>query len=87
MWLRQAVAKLARFGYQQREVAEMTLLNFVVTLDAVNRVAASERMDLVVDIATVASAMAPSKKKSNPIKEHLDLLEGVQFGDANGNAE
>lgn len=63
----------------------MTLLNFVVTLDAVNRVSAAERIDLVTDIATVASGLY-AKKGSNPIKAHIDLLEGVLYGDANGNA-
>lgn len=63
----------------------MSLLRFVVTLDAVERVTAAERLSFMTDTATVSSAAASGKAKG--LKEHMSLLEGVLTGDANGNAE
>lgn len=57
---------------------------FVACLDAVEQILASERTAFVSDMAAVVASMF-AKKGTNPMKEHLDRLDGVMRGGFSGN--
>ena len=61
----------------------MPLSRFVLTLDAVERVTAEDRLSFVTDMSTVTSSMFP-KKGTNPVRDHVKLLQEAIKGEVNG---
>lgn len=62
----------------------MSLRRFVACLDAVEQVLAAERTAFVGDMSAVVAGLF-AKKGSNPVKEHLNLLDEVMRGGFCGN--
>lgn len=60
------------------EIANYTLEQFVIFLDAAEQIEAEERTNFVVDMAAVVGSLF---SKESPIKSHLEALRKQRLGE------
>lgn len=82
MWLAQSVAKLVRHGHSSDKIADYTLEQFVIFLDAAEQIEAEQRIAFVTDVATSIGQLF---NKDPIVQDHLDLLRAVTQGARDGN--
>lgn len=63
------------------DIADYTLDQFVIFLDAAEQIEAETRTNFVVDMATVVGSLFA---KESPIQSHLDLLTSIRLGEYDG---
>jgi hypothetical protein len=74
VWLNQAVQKLIKAGHDHGRIAEYTLDQFLIFLDAVEQLDAAARANFVTDMTAVVGGMFGSGKTLSELVESLSRL-------------
>lgn len=67
----QSTSRLIRRGHSLNDIADYTISQFLVFLDAVEETEAQERLDFVSDISVVVGSLF---SKDSPITDHITGL-------------
>lgn len=81
VWLNQAVNKLIKAGHPKGDIAEYSLEQFLIFLDAVEQLDAASREHFVTDMTAVVMAAFGGGKT---LTEHLNALSSLALGEKNG---
>jgi len=79
--LNQSINRLVQKGHSLTDIRKYTLTQFLMFVDAVEKIKASARVAFVTDMTTVVGSLF---SKESPVTEHIGLLLDLVAGAKNG---